>query len=450
MAIFARRRLQAMLDGLAPLLDEAQALDLVRRLESKEIEQALPAEMELGLIWGIAQLGHVEIEPPWYSTGKRLPDLLSDALVADRETIVEITALSDAVLPADRGMRNASRKLSQEAGRIRKGAGRYLSYYFFEETAWTGKGSLRRVRVPRDLMVSDTLRDQLRAWVGNRDRQDGDKLHLAEGELKVAVTWHAVPQGRYNFATSMPPEIRDISDNYIYRALDTKAKQVRNAHFTGVRCVILADVGSTALRQFDRTDPTARVYNGAQTATHFLRDKADPGIDIVAIVTPRRQMAILGMRSETIHWKIGLYCRPGTAIDLSGFERLATLLPKPRREGYQSRLLHEQAIFAPMAKGRYVATIINWWKGEKTEVKISARAFLDLLAGRITPDQAKRAFDTAGAASIKAHLDRGETISDLRLEPGGPDSDDDHIVLTFTDDPAARPFKVPDDVKEGS
>lgn len=440
MAIFARRRLQTMLDELGPQMGQEQSRGLVRRMESKEIEQALPAEMELGLTWAVAQLGPIEIEPEWYS-GKRLPDLFSDYLIHGHETVIEITALSDAVLPADEGMRNASRKLSQEAGKLRRGAGRRLSYYFYEETVQTERGSIRRVCVPRNLVVSDAMRMQLRNWLKGQDRKDGDQLGLVEGMLKVMLTWHDRPQSRYNFTTSMPPEIRHISENYIFRALEAKAKQLRNPHFTGIRCVILADVGSTALQRFDEIDHTARVYNGGQIAAHYLSCKANPGIDVVAIVTPNRgSSGLMGYRDK-IEWKIGLYCRPGVEIAPAAFECLAVTLPPPRREGYQSRQLHEQSVFAPTAKGRYLSTNISWRKGDKSEIKVSARAFLDLLAGRITPEQAKRVFDSSASNVVKANLDRGETIADLRLEHGGPDADDDHIVITFSDDPASRQFK---------
>lgn len=443
MAIFARRRLQTMLDELSPLMDQEQSRGLVRRIESKEIEQALPAEMELGLAWAIAKLGLVEIEPEWYSE-KRLPDLFSDNLFPAQEAIIEITALSDAVLPADEGMRNASRKLSQEAGKLQRGAGRHLSYFFYEETVRIKRDSIRRVCVPRHLVVSDTIRTQLRHWIKGQHRKDGDKLCLADGMLKVVLTWHDHAQSRYNFTTSMPPEIRHISDNYIFRALEAKAKQLRNAHFKGIRCVILADVGSTALRRFDQTDYTGCVYNGNDIVGYYLGSQADPGIDVVAIVTPNRKSSGLSGYHDTIEWKIGLCCRSGVQIDPTGLERLAATLPQPRREGYQSRQLHEQSVFVPTAKGRYMGTSISWRKGDKSEIKFSARAFLDLLAGRITPDQAKRIFDSSAGNVVKAHLDRGETIADLRLEPGGPDSDDDHIVITFADDPAARQLKTSD------
>ena len=441
MAIFARRRLQTMLDELAPLMDREQSRGLVRRMESKKIEQALPAEMELGLTWAIAELGPVEIEPEWYSE-KRLPDLFSDDLIPGHETIIEITALSDAVLPADEGMRNASGKLSEEAGKLRRGAGRHLSYYFYEETVRIGRNSIRRVCVPPKLDVSDAIRTRLCHWIKGQDRKDGDKLQLVDGMLKVVLTWHDRAQSRYNFSTSMPPEIRHISENYIFSALEAKAKQLRNPHFKGIRCVILADVGSTALRRFDNFDYTNRVYNGSQIANHFLCSKADPGIDVIAIVTPNRRSGDLAGYRDTIEWKIGLCHGPSINIDPTGFERLAETLPQPQLEGYQSRQLHEQSVFAPTAKGRYLSTNISWRKGEKSEIKFSARAFLDLLAGRITPEQAKRTFASSASAVVKAHLDRGETIADLRLEPGGADYDDDHIVITFSDDPGARQLKA--------
>ena len=74
MAIFARRRLQAMLDEISPRVENSKVRDLLSRIESKEIEQALPAEMELGIVWAIAQLGPAEIEPHWYGQSS-LPDV---------------------------------------------------------------------------------------------------------------------------------------------------------------------------------------------------------------------------------------------------------------------------------------------------------------------------------------------------------------------------------------
>ena len=40
----------------------------------------------------------------------------------------------------------------------------------------------------------------------------------------------------------------------------------------------------------------------------------------------------------------------------------------------------------------------------------------------------------------------GLTISGAEMLPRDTDEDDDHIVLHFTDDPAARPFRLPADL----
>lgn len=444
MAIFARRRLQAMLDEISPRVENSKVRDLLSRIESKEIEQALPAEMELGIVWAIAQLGPAEIEPHWYGQSS-LPDVFSEHLIPSQETVVEVTALSDAVLPADAGMRNASRKISQEANGFRRGAAKRLSYYFYEETVRIGRESIRRVRVPRTLLVSENIRRSLRNWLQGTDRNDGDQLLLHEGELYVVITWHDQHQSRSNFHTSMPPEIRSLRDNYVYRALLQKAKQLKSPLFQGLKCVILADVGSTALRRVDETDHTARVFHGKQIITEFLRTRGS-GLDVVAVITPERAYHRLTSLDHTLSWKLRVFCHPGVTIDIGGFEKLLRLLPPPSLEGYQSRQLHEQGVFSPLGRGRYMGTTISWRKGEKTEIKFSARAFVDTLAGRETPERFMRMLSsgTNGSNFIKLHLDRGETISAIRLESGGLDEDDDQIVIEFRDDPGARRLDVPE------
>ena len=86
---------------------------------------------------------------------------------------------------------------------------------------------------------------------------------------------------------------------------------------------------------------------------------------------------------------------------------------------------------------------ISWTKGEKTEVRISSRALLDTLAGRETPDRLMRMLRIGENNIFKLCLERGETISSIHLELGGPDEDDDWIVVEFRDDAAARPLSSP-------
>jgi hypothetical protein len=64
MAIFARRRIQGMLDELRPRLSAKTVSNLLGRLnDTKRPKQLLGAEMELGLLWGLAQTAQLEVEP---------------------------------------------------------------------------------------------------------------------------------------------------------------------------------------------------------------------------------------------------------------------------------------------------------------------------------------------------------------------------------------------------
>ncbi|RYG00735.1 MAG: hypothetical protein EON94_08985, partial [Caulobacteraceae bacterium] len=83
-----------MLDALAPRLGSEKARDLHRRLTDKRVEQVLPAEMELALLWALADLGDMDIAPDWWGDAKR-PDAYSEDLVPGLPTVIEITSLSD-------------------------------------------------------------------------------------------------------------------------------------------------------------------------------------------------------------------------------------------------------------------------------------------------------------------------------------------------------------------
>jgi len=207
--------------------------------------------------------------------------------------------------------------------------------------------------------------------------------------------------------------------------------------FGGLKCVILADVGSTALRHATKTDYLGCTYNGAQIASEYLRSGR---LDVISIITPTRSRRSILSLDESSAWEQLLLFRPGLTIRTDGFEAMLAGLPKPRFEGYQARQLHEQGVFAPTHRGMYMGTNIKWTKGEKTEIHFSARALLDMLAGRCSPDLFLRRVGLDEHNAFKYHLDKGETIHSIALKPGGVDADDDQIVVEFRDDPAARPL----------
>jgi hypothetical protein len=76
-------------------------------------------------------------------------------------------------------------------------------------------------------------------------------------------------------------------------------------------------------------------------------------------------------------------------------------------------------------------------------ISISARAVLDLLAGRITSEKFQHRTGLEGknrSNLFKHRLEQGDILSGARLEPGGVDEDDDWLVFELARDPSASPL----------
>lgn len=445
MPIFTRRRLQAMLNDLAPRLDEAKGKDLLRRLENKRVEQALPAEMELALLWGLLQLGDVEVEPEWFALG-RLPDAYSELLFAPHPAAIEIAAISDASLAQEDEMRRTASLLCEAANRIRRGEGHHLHFHFGEESGYTPQGYARRRRVDPKFTVTDVVAAELRAWITSAGSvAQRAPLRVTAGRTDLVVTWHEHKQSRHsNFFSTMPAEAYSLTDNPVHSTLKAKADQLKSANFQGVRCLLLADAGSRLLRNPNESMRSPGAVTGRQIIDSFL---AQPkcGLDVVCVFSPRRHRDFMAVTRKPLTWQVSTFVRPGVEVASSGLETLASALPRPRFEGYQARSLQQQAAYAPDSRGWYVGTNITSGRTKMT-ISISLRALLDLLAGRLTQEHFQHAIGmdaSRGRANLfKLCLERGEVISAIRLEPGGVDEDDDRFVIEFAKDPSASALSI--------
>jgi hypothetical protein len=148
-------------------------------------------------------------------------------------------------------------------------------------------------------------------------------------------------------------------------------------------------------------------------------------------------------------WNVSFFGTPALPEAPGALERVAGLLPPPHYEGYQARSLFRQGSFSPLGTGQYLGMTIKGNHGEgKFSVEFSARMLLDLLAGRLSEERFRRQLSgRSGDENIfKVWLDRGFTMSGAEMLPRDMDEDDDHIVLHFTDDPAARPFRISDEM----
>lgn len=439
MPIFARRRLQAMLVEVAPLLNDSKTRDLVRRLENKRVDQVLPAEMELALLWGLSRIGSLEIEPAWWN-GSRRPDACSTGLISGERAVIEIAAPNDNAIGGEETMDAIAIRFSEAASRLRKGLGEYLYYSFGQESGYEDGVYYRRRLTPLDYELSPGASAALETWVRGRTT-DSTKLRVKEPGLDVTIEKKGHKQTRFhNTWSAMPPETHSLDENPLFEVLKRKRTQLRAAPADCRRVIFLADVGSTLLNRIGKVgeiDPTRRFVSGREIISHFVAAK-DGAVDSVVVFSPSRPIS--SWRAADLRWAVSVFNRPGFDFDLAQLNAMMSILPKPTVEGYQARSLFRQGMFDPSSMGIYLVPRITTSKGGPMTVRLSARALLDLLANRID----RSTFDReTGGLTLKTNLfelalNRGQTIRDVTFESGGLDEDDDYLVITLDDDAGAR------------
>lgn len=434
MPIYSRRRIQQMLDDLSEIIDPKH---FIGRLNDKRFENALPAEAELALVWAASRLGGFESEPEWFSPDGRKPEGISSTLFPGQETVFDVKAVSDRAIPGIVGMRKISRKLVEAANKAAKGAGRNLSFFFYERRDYRDPKRHRTIYAPPDHKIGEAALDVLAEFVRSGPAPDA-YIDIHDGEMIVRVTWKPGTSQLFNYRSSTVNEIFDVEDNYIAAALREKARQLRAPDFKGLRGVLLADVGSATLKRIDGIDPLGRSFSGRQIVRHHL-DREDGGLDFVCVFSPRAETS---MWSRTRHyWQVTAFVRSGLTLSMDGLNALASQLPAPRFDGYELEHLHEQRLFGEQARGWYLGSLMttNTTKHELTTT-FSARALHEFLAGRIDGDRLREHL-IGGTGAYNYQLTRGHTIREARIVPAGIDEDDDHIELVFAPDPAAGPFK---------
>lgn len=434
-----------MLDELRQVMPLEKGMDLLRRLENKRVDQALPAEMELGLLWALSKLGEMDIEPEWWGDSSR-PDAVTDYLLPSRLTAIEIAAVTDNAISGEELMDRVALQITDFSNTLQKGSGQYLYFTFGGTQAFENGRSVRRRLAPEGYLLSEAAKNSIREWISSGGADSG-KLTISEPGLHIVVERRGYKQVRYhNVFSSIPPEAYSIDDNPLYALLKRKLAQLKAAPSDTVRIIIVADVGSTLLRRIgtfgEKTGPGGYHFSGTDIISHFIRTNS-ARIDAVAVFTPHRKR--INFHQDDLQWAGHCFAANRALRDelIGAVKKLAASLPKPHFEGYQARSLFQQGAFSPTARGWYLGVKMTSRPGQ-FQVSIPARAFLDLLAGRITPQQFSYALgDRPNEKNLfKGILDRGETLSAIEMAPRDVDADDDHIVFHFSDDPAARKLKV--------
>jgi hypothetical protein len=242
----------------------------------------------------------------------------------------------------------------------------------------------------------------------------------------------------------MPSLAYHVKKNPLYAVLQLKAEQLRGAPAGVRRLIFLGDAGCGLLRDLGTSGLSPRPFSGGQIILRFLRDY--PGIDFVLVVSAKRERSASASQA-TRTWKRHIFTQK--CGHCSGdLERLNLLIDKmlpPNLSGYTAYSWHEQRMCEAKAVGKYVPTRVSIGRN-RMDVRISARALQELIAGRISAE-AFRNWTFGHNNPVSREIDAGRTISSVRLEPQGNGEDDDYLVFEFRDDPAARDLHMPTRLK---
>lgn len=442
MPIFGRRQLQRMLNELGPWLTRDKTKDLLKRLENVAPDQALPAEYELGLTWGVSKIATLQIDR---LMGTRTPDIYSPDLLTSGPLVADVAALNDVSLSGAGVMRRARNIINLTCDEICRRSSEHLQYTFREKSGYSrtsgGTSKLYRHRlVTRDFQMDQTLRDALKLWLANGP--PSQSLTWNSRQIGVVIEWRGSVHPMTNVFCTMPSLAYDLRDNPLYRVLKMKSRQLRNAPEGIRRAIFLGDAGCSLLRDLRPVGSWYDTFSGQQIIQAFLGE--DRSIDLVVVFSVKREWS-----NSTNSSGDRRVLRPDAfgqhetvpEEDFRRLELLTSILPKPYLGGYQAYSWHEQGMCSPDARGKYLPVHMSIGR-ERMTFRISARAVQELMAGKLSPETF-RDWSFGKDNPVSLQLAAGRTISAVRFEPKGDDEDDDYLVFEFREDPAATELGLP-------
>jgi hypothetical protein len=430
-----------MLTECSSHLTDEKFTDLSRHLEHTDTKTALAAEAELAILWAISRVAHIVSEPTLPHSTRR-PEAYSNDLFESGSAVIEVRALSDDSFSGMEAMVRTANIIAGYADQIRKRAGKHLNFEYMERSYWTTRYHRKRCVDPHFRLTVE-MKAQLREWLTAPDwPYYTTSIRIARGTTDVIVRCMELPMRRPRTFCSMPPLAYDLEANPIYKALKTKAGQVRGAAEGAWRCVFLVDTGCNLLRHLRTRVGSINEISGEAIIHHVL---AKLSIDVVIELSPYRQQegrSFLG--PSKMVWNVSSFDRREgmPSGEYHRINQMAEQLPMPRFEGYQARALHAQGSFARERNKWYLpaTTTLN---GETMTIRLSAGLLHEYLAGRIDADRFRqRAFNDANNY-FELELIRGNSILQAQFESGGLDEDDDYVVFVLDADPEQIARKQP-------
>lgn len=436
MSLFARRVTQRCLDANAAFVPTEKLRDWVRRLNTVS-KDYVATEWEVVLVSVFAQFGRVQHEPPAPSP----IDLVFEARDGNLKFGADITAISDQSLhernPIERFRNEFNRRITKAGIRT----GRFV--FRVEEQQPVGQGRKRKLLLPPanqfdDLIFNAAFEEYVRAVQNEPLVPRGHRVGHQSPDVYISIEYQpgkgrGVGSLSYGSYTSMT--VKD--DNPLFNALKSKAAQLRQSGYDGVRGIIVCDGGSRIFTEMSNWS----TYSMDQVVQEFFRQNSS--VSFVATIGIRPQRSGVGAGRHLLP-EPRLFVRPVCrrqqwATDLGQMlQQVSGALPELQETPENVRIGMDWNRSTRRTERYYGGSFMT-----RNEIRISARELLDLLAGKLDCANFAERHDAGGGNVFRLFRDRGHMISSAAIEHR-PDEDDDWVVLCFKDgDPATNDFTVP-------
>jgi len=435
-----------MIDGNARFLTKEQLQKHVDALNRRD-EESVDFEWEFAILYALNQLGKLRHEP---CLGKPRVDVLFQSNDKRSSFIADIATASDRGNEADNPRIGFEGELFRhvEAHKLRR---QCFSYSI--EGHLTGERGKKRMmlKLPSISTIrGKTFNARLKSFILS---VVGEPLRVHVLELQDDVTDIVVrydPPGKItaeNYPTWPSYTVPySLGRNNVQNVLKRKADRLRDTDYQGSMGIFLCDGGCDT---FERDYHGPDDYTVDQVIQSFL--KKNSSISFVMTITSQRKRTTVGLGDPELHYRF--YASPfpkhshNTAI-LECLKGLPAFLPEPV---INSRNAHYRQPSTGKYEGfSFYGGIGSMHTKQESNVQISVRALLGLLAGKISQKQfledhrlVPTPRDPRGWNIFAQKLSEGILPSEAWIERS-EDKDDDWLFLKFKDqDPAIGRFVNP-------
>lgn len=442
MALFSRRILKNCLDDCASSSSAGKLRDWVQRLNTVS-GNYVATEWELVLLRAFGALGKVRHEPP---LGRRSIDLVFESLDGMLKFGADIAAISDQPLhkrnpiyPLWDELRRRIRKANISTGRFT------LRVEEERPVPYRGTEKKRRLLLPTirqspDLVFNAAYNDFIdEIRKSPYQPRSHHVFHFSPATIDLTIqyepgAWKGVTLASHGSYTTTT--VKD--NNPLFNALKSKADQLRQSGYKGIRGIIVCDAGCRIFTEI----PNWSTYKMDEVVTEFFRQ--NDSVEFVLTIGIISNFKMSGVQHEYAH---RLFARDRKSDWVLGLKRLS------------DKVVSSLPSIAQTPEN--VLNIMKWNQSAKwtrpymggsivkgNEIRISCRELLDVLAGRLDQGSFAQNHDLGGGNIFAIWRSQGKMINRAEVEHR-PDEDDDWITLEFKKgDPAVCDFTVPTKVRE--